>query len=140
MRRFKRIKSMDERNALVTDAALRDRQWQAYVDSKIRQQVLEFTVAYDKWYEAVFEDPNWMDRRAGVFFRIDTNTELSAAKFTIIERYRLWVQEEPGADIVPLESVFQWGPESRIYGFRSGYEPDIPESEDIFVRKRTRDM
>lgn len=140
MRQFKRIKSMDERNALVTDAGLRDQEWRAYVEAQRIKEVAEFSEAYTKWYEACERDPAWPSRRGGAYFRIPNTTQMSSAKALILERYALWVRETNGHPLMPLDSPFQWGPYSQLYGYHPPYQPFMPEIDNIFVRKRNLDM
>ena len=131
---------MDERNALVTDRALRDAQWKAHVDLLRVQEVLAFVNAYDHYYQLVEAQPTFAFQPAGAYFRIPIEINLMSAKAEILQSYYLMFRETPDFPPLPLLDVSDWGPTTQIFGYHPPYEKYLPETMVPLNQKRVRDM
>lgn len=137
MRAAKRIRSIEERNRRVDDAAYRHAQNAKFIAQMHANEMREFVLAYDDASRAVTMTPQYMQSRAGVFFPIPYDVRLNSVKAHILQYYDLYVQSDLG-NLVPIKTPFEWPPSALVYAYK--YPPELLFGEDFENATRIRFM
>lgn len=118
MRRVKRIRSIDERNALVDDQALRQARMAAYIEERRKEEVLGFTLAYNEGWASLDNDFGFIAGRRGKYFYIDYTVTMQSARAVLSDYYNNLFQSPDGVTMQPIFGVFDWDPAIPTYGWR----------------------